>query len=442
MTKFKAGAISLDTTQLCCIIKYYYISHWLTLTPMKLHELLKQQWRVIGLGFSLTFLSSFGQTFFISLSGPDIRNTFGLTHGTFGSIYSVATLSSGLLMIWVGAVIDRVDVRFYATAAMIGLAVAALSLSLAPNIVVLGLSIFALRLFGQGMLGHAGVMSTARLHAGIRGRAVGLAGLGFPAGEAVLPGIAVALIAALGWTNAWRTSSLVIVAALGAGWLLGILLKEKDPDLETSGTKKALSEPGPRWSDLLRDWRFLALIPTMIGYPAIMTAYFFHQRFIADVKGWPLELLASSITVFALVSVVVAMTAGSFVDRFGAVRLSHFYLAGMTVASIALAMFDAPYLPLVFFGLIGLTSGCTNVVIAAVLAELYGTTHLGKIRALAGAIMVVASAATPGAIGLLFDAGVSLEAVCLGFAAYMLIAAAITFVLPDPRAARLQPSEG
>jgi hypothetical protein len=82
------------------------------------------------------------------------------------------------------------------------------------------------------------------------------------------------------------------------------------------------------------------------------------------------------------------------------------------------------------------------VVIAAVLAELFGTTHLGKIRALAGAIMVVASAATPGAIGLLFDAGVSLEAICLGFAAYMVAAAAVTFVLPNPRAARLQPSEG
>src|SRR6185436_17547119 len=103
-----------------------------------------------------------------------------------------------------------------------------------------------------------------------------------------------------------------------------------------------------------RDWRFLALIPTMIGYPAIMTAYFFHQRFIADVKGWSLELLASSITLFALVSVVVAMSA----------------------ASIALATCDAPFLPLVFFGLIGLTSGCTNVVIAAVLAELFGTAHL------------------------------------------------------------------
>ena len=409
---------------------------------MKFHELLKHYWRIIGLGFALTFLSSFGQTFFISLSGPDIRAAFGLTHGAFGSIYSVATLSSGLLMIWVGSVIDRVDIRLYATTAMLGLTAAALSLSFAPNLLVLGLSLFALRLFGQGMLSHAGVMSTARLHEGVRGRALGVAALGFPAGEATLPALALALIAAFGWTGTWRIAALVIVAALAAGWLLGFVLKVKDRDLEETARKKALSDTGPRWADILRDWRFLALIPTMIGYPAIMTAYFFHQRFIADVKGWSLELLASSITLFALVSVVVAMSAGSFVDRFGAVRLSHFYLAGMSAASIALATFDAPFLPLVFFGLIGLTSGCTNVVIAAVLAELFGTAHLGKIRALAGAIMVVASAATPGAIGLLLDAGVSLEAICIGFTIYMLIAAAITFVLPNPRAARLQPSEG
>ena len=325
---------------------------------------------------------------------------------------------------------------------MLGLTVAAISLSFAPNLLVLGLSLFALRLFGQGMLSHAGVMSTARLHEGVRGRALGVAALGFPAGEATLPALALALIAAFGWTGTWRIAALVIVAALAAGWLLGFLLRARDADLEETTRKKTLSDAGPRWADILSDWRFLALIPTMIGYPAIMTAYFFHQRFIADVKGWSLELLASSITLFALVSVVVAMSAGSFVDRFGAVRLSHFYLAGMSAASIALATFDGPFLPLVFFGLIGLTSGCTNVVIAAVLAELFGTAHLGKIRALAGAIMVVASAATPGAIGLLFDAGVSLEAICIGFTIYMLIAAAITFVLPNPRAARLQPSEG
>src|SRR3712207_1460462 len=86
--------------------------------------------------------------------------------------------------------------------------------------------------------------------------------------------------------------------------------------------------------------------------------------------------------------------------------------------------------------LIGLTTGCTNVVIAAVLAEIYGTRHLGRIRALAGAIMVIASALGPVVAGPLFDIGIGVEAVALGFAAYLATAAAITFALPKPRAER------
>lgn len=398
--------------------------------------------RAIGLGFALTYLSSFGQTFFISLSGPNIRDAFGLTHGSFGLIYSAATLSSGLLMIWVGSVIDRVNIRLYATAAMLGLAAAALSLSLAPNVLALGLSLFALRLFGQGMLGHAGVMSTARLNEGVRGRAMGVAALGFPAGEATLPGIAVALIAALGWIHTWRTAALAIAVCLCVGWLMGLILKPGDPDPDGSLQGRGHDVTGPRWIDILRDRRFLALVPTMLGYPAIVTAYLFHQRFIAEAKGWPLELLASSITIFALVSVAVAVLTGSLVDRFGAVRLSHFYLLGLILASLVLAAFSGPALAPVFFGFIGMSAGATNVIVAAVLAELFGTKHLGKIRALAGSIMVVASAATPGLVGLLLDAAVSLEAISLGFAAYMLVAAGITFALPDPRAARARPSEG
>ncbi|MFC4174746.1 nitrate/nitrite transporter [Microvirga sp. GCM10011540] len=409
---------------------------------MTFHDLLKHHWRAIGLGFALTFVSSFGQTFFISLSGPNIRNAFGLTHGGFGLIYSLATLASGILMIWIGSLIDRVSIPLYATVALLGLAAAAASLSVAPNLLVLGLSLFFLRLFGQGMLSHAGIMSTARLPAGIRGRAVSVATLGFSGGEAVFPAIAVALIASLGWTGTWRTAALVALACLAIGWALSPFLKARGSSLPDASSASEPHEAGPRWIDTLRDWRFLALIPTMIGYPAIMTAYLFHQRFIAEAKGWPLELLATGITVFALVSVAVTMTAGTLADRFGAVRLSHFYLVGMILASVTLATASGPFVPLLFFSLIGLTAGCTNVVIAAVLAEIYGTRHLGKIRALAGAIMVIASAAGPVVAGPLFDIGVGIDAVALGFAAYLIAAAAVTFTLPNPRAEPLRPSEG
>jgi hypothetical protein len=55
-----------------------------------------------------------------------------------------------------------------------------------------------------------------------------------------------------------------------------------------------------------------------------------------------------------------------------------------------------------------------------VLAELFGTQHLGRVRALAGSISVVASATTPATVGLLFDRGVTPATLGLGFAAYVL----------------------
>lgn len=40
--------------------------------------------RMLAFGFLLTLFSSFGQTFFISLSGGHIREEFGLSHASLG----------------------------------------------------------------------------------------------------------------------------------------------------------------------------------------------------------------------------------------------------------------------------------------------------------------------------------------------------------------------
>ena len=44
-------------------------------------------------GFLLTFSSSIGQTFFISLFAGEIRSEFNLSHGMFGTLYSAAFFS-------------------------------------------------------------------------------------------------------------------------------------------------------------------------------------------------------------------------------------------------------------------------------------------------------------------------------------------------------------
>ena len=45
-------------------------------------------------GFLLSFLSGFGQTYFISVFAAEIRALNGLTHGEWGGLYAACTVAS------------------------------------------------------------------------------------------------------------------------------------------------------------------------------------------------------------------------------------------------------------------------------------------------------------------------------------------------------------
>ena len=63
--------------------------------------------KVLIFGFIFTFFSSFGQSFFLGLFNPSLREELNITHGQFGSIYAGATICSSLVLIWFGKKIDE-----------------------------------------------------------------------------------------------------------------------------------------------------------------------------------------------------------------------------------------------------------------------------------------------------------------------------------------------
>ncbi|MCH9825026.1 MAG: MFS transporter, partial [Alphaproteobacteria bacterium] len=67
--------------------------------------------RWLAAGALLMFMSSFGQTFFISIFAGEIRAEFGLSHGEWGGIYALGTLASAIVMVWSGGLTDRFRVR-------------------------------------------------------------------------------------------------------------------------------------------------------------------------------------------------------------------------------------------------------------------------------------------------------------------------------------------
>jgi len=178
--------------------------------------------RLVGFGFLMAFASSFGQTFFVGIFGPSIQQEFGLSHTAWGTIYMAGTLASAFVLPWSGKLIDRLDLRLY-TGLVIGLlAVACFTAAATVAPLMLVLTIFLLRQSGQGLASHVAITTMARYFDPGRGRAIAIATLGFSAGEAMLPALAVTAIAAVGWRSSYAGAGLVALLLLlpMALWLL------------------------------------------------------------------------------------------------------------------------------------------------------------------------------------------------------------------------------
>ncbi|MGB1311787.1 MAG: MFS transporter, partial [Leucothrix sp.] len=157
--------------------------------------LIRQEWRLLLFGFVMMFATSPGQTYFIALFSGEIRADLSLSHGEFGTIYSIATLSSAVVLLWTGTLVDRVDLRVFSRCTTIGLAIACLSLAFSQHIVMLIIAIFLLRQLGQGLMYMTSTTAMVRYLEPNKGKANALSGLGYSFAEATLPTLVILLLA-------------------------------------------------------------------------------------------------------------------------------------------------------------------------------------------------------------------------------------------------------
>lgn len=377
--------------------------------------------RWLSAGMLLTGLSSFGQTFFIALFAADIQAAFDLSHGAWGAMYTVGTTASALVMVWAGRQADIFRVRTLGALSLAALACACLAMAFNPWLWLLPLVIFALRLTGQGMMSHIASVAMARWFVATRGRALSIAGLGFSIGQALLPIIVVALMAHFDWRVIWILCA--GIAALGIPVLMRLLLQERTP-ASMARSSESLGMHNRHWSrkDVLRHPLFWLMIPALLGPSAFNTAFFFHQVHYAQVVGITNMQMVSHFPLYTVVTVAAMMLTGALLDRFGTARLLPFHQLPMV---IAFAIFATHALGLgVGFFFLALTAGAQATLIAAFWAEFYGTAHIGAIKAMAAAVMVLGSAIGPGITGALIDFGVGIETQYIGVAIYFVFTTA------------------
>lgn len=389
--------------------------------------------RFVAFGFVAAFSTSFGQTFFIGVFGPAIQSDFGLSHSAWGAIYMAGTLASAALLPFSGRQIDRFDLRHYVLAVYLLLLFACGFAASVAGPLGLAFAVFLLRQSGQGLMSHVAVTSMARYFDTGRGRAIAVASLGFSAGEALLPFLAVLAIGAVGWRGAYAGVALLVAVVLlpAALWLLKGHTRRHREHLQALNRPKAATVRARRsWSvgEVLRDFRFHLLLPGLLAPPVIMTALFFHQLNLAASKGWTDPWITGNYVVFAATTTLTSLAAGHWIDRLGAVRLVPFMLVPLFFALAVVASFDNAWIVVPYLGLAGVNIGMTHTAVAAMWTELYGLMHLGAIKSLSAALGVFGSALGPVIMGGLMDASLSIENVCLVFAGYTVAASVLMAV--------------
>ncbi|MGB0507003.1 MAG: MFS transporter [Pikeienuella sp.] len=376
----------------------------------------------LAAGGLMSLSTGFGQTFFISLYATELRAEFNLSHGDWGVIYMVATLTSAVALTFAGRLNDRFRARSMALIILLAFALICVGMWAVNSALMLGVLILGLRFCGQGMLGHISMTAMGKWFRATRARAIAIASLGYSAGEAVLPTIALSAIALVGWRQSWLLAAAFLVF-IAAPLLLWLLRNERSPQ----ATVEAVSSPGMggrHWTsgDMMRHWMFWALLPGIVAPAWVGTVIFFQIRELTDAKGWEIiSYAALAYPAYSITTVVSSFVFGWAADRFGAVRLLPFYLLGWAGAVFLLSAADSLFMGAMAMMIGGVASGGVSIVTGALFAEVYGTRWLGGVRAIAVAMMVLGSAVGPGVSGALLDAGVGIIEQLYGMGGAILI---------------------
>ena len=383
--------------------------------------------RWLTAGALLTFLSSFGQTYFISIFSGEIRNTFDLSHGDWGLIYGFGTFASAIVMIWAGGLTDILRVRKLGPIVLCALSASCLFMAFNPLVALLPVVIFCLRLTGQGMSTHIAAVAMSRWFVSNRGKALSISNLGFSFGEALIPLFLVSALIYFSWQKIWILAALVTFFSIPI--LIWLLRQERSPQ-SIDAEDQSLGMNKLHWTrkQTISHPLFWFMMPAVIGQSAFNTAFFFQQVHFSEIKGWEHLNLVSMFPVYTGVAICMMILSGILLDKLGTAKLIPYFQLPMIIAFILFAFGETLYSALLGFIFLGITSGANTTLPNAFWAEFFGTKHLGSIKAAAAAAMVLGSAIGPALTGILLDFDISLNFQYVGISIFFVLSSLLMWV--------------
>ncbi len=395
--------------------------------------------KLLAFGLLMTCLSGYGQTYLLALYVPYLIEEFTLQNAQISVYYMVATIASALILPQIGKYIDKISLVKYTLMATVIFILAMVLMSFNQYWYFLPLAFFGLRIAGQGLFSHIAITSMSKYFQKGRGKAISLASLGHPFGQAALPIMVVGLINLFGWRESLLVNALIVLAIVPLYLYFFIdekklVVHEEANPTDSSSSKKEVSQ----W-EIMKSRTFWVLAPNLFVLSFTVTGLFFYQFAIAEFKGWTLEWMAVGLTFYAISGSLAILFAGPLIDKYTARKFFPFYLIPFLLAILVIWIFSDPLVIFPYMILMGASAGFGNAIVSALQVELFGAGFIGKVRSIFASVMVLSSAVGPAIYGVVVDAGYSFDVVFIGSLLLMLLIIVLSFrIVPNYTYAKMK----
>ncbi|MBA2347235.1 MAG: MFS transporter [Solirubrobacterales bacterium] len=359
---------------------------------------------MVALAFVASLASSPGQSYWLAIFVDDLIDATGLSRTAFSTLYAAATGCSALTVMGVGRLVDRRGVGTAWAVVAVGLTAGCLAAGSATGALGAFLALALLRAFGQGSFPLLGTLMIAGRFDAWRGRAISIGNLGSTLAAAGLPAVAVVLIDAVGFRDAFRLTGLVVLVlvaplAFVAAGLAGGRARPRGNDGAALAVLGGEPVPVIVATPAMRPrfpWREGGgrLLVILTAPPLVVTGAVFHATSILAERGLGSGAAAGVLAVLAVSGALGAVVAGVVLDRFGpvVVLVASSLLLGGGIALLLPASISGAYAA---FAVMGVAGGLNVTVSGVVWAQTWGVERLGALQSSGDSARIAGAALGP-----------------------------------------------
>lgn len=383
-------------------------------TALKINKHFYYGWIILVTATLAAFFSSPGQTYSISAFINHYINDFGYSRTYISTIYSIATVLSGLLMIFMGRAVDRFGSRRMLIVAGVGLAMTTFFNSAVMNIPMIFIGFFFLRFFGQGSLTLIPGALVPQWFEKRRAFALSIVTMGNILGNLIVPVLTTIIIASKGWRFTWQVWGVLLLVVF-IPWVIATAVNKPEDIGLLPDNRKAMNEDDTRaelermeLSSFSMEQAVKTLAFWAIGFismivPLISTGMMFHFYSLMGTKNVEPEQTAFVIGLVALPGLVSPLFSRWVIDRYRPRIILLFTLFLIAADMLFMLTVESVIGAMIFIVVYGLVTSIQNISINVLWVQYFGRKHLGSIRGAATVFSVVGSAFGTIPFGLSFD---------------------------------------